>query len=118
MQATEPRYLDRLVVKVDGITRFVRMKEIDWIEAAGVYVTLHASGKAFLYRGSLSDLEQNLDPSRFLRIHRSVIVNIESIVQMEPLSHGEFEVLLRDGSHPRVSRTYRNSMEKRLGQSL
>jgi len=118
MQSTETRYLDRLAVKVDGITRFVRVKDIEWIEAAGVYVTLHSSGKEFLYRASLTELVQSLDPIRFLRIHRSVIVNIESIVQLEPLSHGEFEVFLKDGSHSRVSRTYRNSLEKRLGQKL
>jgi two-component system LytT family response regulator len=118
MQATDTRYLDRLAVKMDGITRFVRVKDIEWIEAAGVYVTLHTSGKEFLYRASLTDLAQSLDPNRFLRIHRSVIVNIESIVQLEPLSHGEFEVRLKDGSNPRVSRTYRNSMEKRFGQKL
>jgi two-component system LytT family response regulator len=118
MQAPETRYLDRLAVKTDGITRFVRVKDIEWIEAAGVYVTLHISGKEFLYRTSLGDLVQTLDPSRFLRIHRSAIVNIESIVQLEPLSHGEFEVLLKDGSHPRASRTYRAAMEKRLGQRL
>jgi len=117
-RATATRYLDRLAVKVDGITRFIRAKDIEWIEAAGVYVTLHASGKESLYRASLTDLEQRLDPSRFLRIHRSVIVNIESVVQLEPISHGEFELLLRDGSRPRVSRTYRSSMERRLGQKL
>jgi len=117
MQAETP-YLDRLAVKTDGITKFVRVKDIEWIEAAGVYVTLHSSGKEFLYRASLTDLAQSLDPSRFLRIHRSAIVNIESIVQLEPLSHGEFEVLLKDGSHPRASRTYRTAMEKRLGQKL
>jgi len=118
MQTTEARYLDRLAVKADGITRFVRVKDIEWIEAAGVYVTLHTTGKEVLYRASLSDLEQGLDPGRFFRIHRSAIVNIECIVQLEALSHGEFEVLLRDGSHPRVSRTYRSSLEKRLGQRL
>jgi two-component system, LytTR family, response regulator len=56
--------------------------------------------------------------SRLLRIHRSVIVNIDSIVQLEPLSHGEFELLLKDGSHARVSRTYRSVLENRLGQKL
>ena len=118
MQSTETQYLDRLAVKVDGITRFVRVRDIEWIEAAGVYVTLHTLGKELLYRASLTELAQSLDPIRFLRIHRSVIVNIESIVQLEPLSHGEFEVLLKDGTHSRVSRTYRNSLEKRLGQKL
>jgi two-component system LytT family response regulator len=117
-QATGTRYLDRLAVKTDGITRFVRVKDIEWIEAAGVYVTLHVSGRASLHRASLTDLEQSLDPSRFLRIHRSIIVNIDSVMQLEPLSHGEFELLLKDGSRPRVSRTYRSSMEKRFGQRL
>jgi two-component system, LytTR family, response regulator len=117
-QSIEPQYLDRLAVKVDGITRFVRVKDIEWIEAAGVYVTLHTSGKEYLYRASLTELAQSLDPVRFLRIHRSVIVNVESIVQLETLSHGEFEVYLKDGSHSRVSRTYRSSMEKRFGQKL
>ncbi|WP_353069173.1 LytTR family DNA-binding domain-containing protein [Tunturibacter empetritectus] len=118
MQATQPRYLDRLAVKTDGITRFVRVKDIEWIEAAGVYVTLHTSGKEFLYRAALTDLTESLDPSLFLRIHRSFIVNIENIVQLESLSHGEFEVLLKDGSRPRVSRTYRSSIEKRFRQKL
>lgn len=117
-QATESRYLDRLAVKLDGIIRFIRMSDIEWIEAAGVYVTVHAFGKESLYRASLTDLEQKLDPSRFLRIHRSVIVNVESVVQLEPLSHGEFELLLRDGSRPRASRTYRSLLEKRFGQRL
>jgi two-component system LytT family response regulator len=117
-QVTEKPYLDRLAVKTGEIIRFVRVKDIDWIDAAGVYVTLHTSGKASLYRASLTDLEQSLDPSHFLRIHRSVIVNIDSVVQLEPLSHGEFELLLKDGSRPRVSRTYRPSMEKRFGQRL
>lgn len=118
MQATETRYLDQLAVKTDGITTLIRATNVDWIEAAGVYVTLHTSGKEVLYRCSLNDMEKSLDPIRFLRIHRSAIVNVDSIVQLEPLSHGEFEILLKDGSHPRVSRTYRNSMEKRFGQKL
>lgn len=118
MQATETRYLDRLAIKADGITRFLHVKDIEWIEASGVYVTLHSSGKELLYRASLTELARSLDPRRFLRIHRSVIVNIDSIVQLEPLSHGEFELLLKDGSHARVSRTYRTTIESRLGQKL
>ncbi|WP_263382184.1 LytR/AlgR family response regulator transcription factor [Granulicella arctica] len=117
-EATETRRLDRLAIKTNGVTTFVRVENIDWIEASGVYVTLYVSGKPTLYRASLTDLEQSLDPRRFIRIHRSAIVNIESIVQMETLSHGEFEVTLKDGSHPRVSRTYRDSLEKRFGQRL
>ena len=109
---------DRLVVKSGGITRFVRVVDIDWIEAAGVYVNLHVAGKELLYRAALHELAERLDPMRFVRIHRSTIVNIESILELEPISHGEFEVVLKDGSRSRVSRSYRAELEKRLGQAL
>jgi len=110
--------LDRLVVKSGGSTRFVRVADIDWIEAAGVYANLHVGGKELLYRAALNDLAEKLDPIHFVRVHRSAIVNIESIVRLEPISHGEFDVILRDGSRSRISRTYRRQLEKRLGQSL
>jgi two-component system LytT family response regulator len=110
--------LDRLVVKSGGSTRFVRAADIDWIEAAGVYANLHVGGKELLYRAALSELAERLDPVRFVRIHRSAIVNIESILHLEPISHGEFEVILKDGSRSRISRSYRAQLEKRLGQSL
>jgi len=112
------RRLDRLVVKSGGTTRFIRVIDIDWIEAAGVYVTLHVGGKELLYRAALNDLAEKLDPRRFVRVHRSALINIESVLQLEPISHGEFEAVLRDGSRTRVSRTYRGQLEKRLGQTL
>ena len=112
------RYLDRLVVKANGATRFIPVAEIDWIEAAGVYVTLHIAGKELLYRSALHELTAHLDPMRFIRVHRSCIVNIDSVVELQPISHGEFAILLKDGRRARVSRTYRTQLEKRLGQSL
>jgi two-component system LytT family response regulator len=112
------RKLDRLVVKSAGTTRFIRAIDIDWIEAAGVYVTLHVCGKELLYRAALNDLAERLDPRRFVRVHRSALVNIESIIQLEPMSHGEFEAVIKNGSRTRVSRTYRALLEKRLGQPL
>ena len=112
------RYMDRLAVKGNGRTRLLRVAEIDWIEGAGVYVNLHASGNESLYRSTLNELSRHLDPVRFVRIHRSVIVNIESVIELRPLSHGEFELLLKDGHRSRVSRTYRIELERRLGQSL
>ena len=114
--AAPPR--DRLVVKSLGSTRFVRLQDIDWIEGAGVYVTLHVGSEEVLYRGSLSELAEMLDPLKFVRIHRSVIVNIESIKHLERVTHGEFDAILKDGSRTRVSRTYRAQLERRLGQSL
>jgi two-component system LytT family response regulator len=111
-------YLDRLVVKGSGTTRFIRVADIDWIESAGVYVNLHIAGKKLLYRSALNELSGHLDPMRFIRVHRSSIVNIDSIVELQPISHGEFELVLKDGHRSRVSRTYRTHLEKRLGQSL
>ena len=108
----------RLVVKAAGTTRFIRVADIDWIEAAGVYVNLHAGGKELLYRMALNELAERLDPMRFVRVHRSSMVNIESILHLEPISHGEFDVVLKSGSRTRVSRTYRALLEKRLGQAL
>jgi len=116
---SEPgRYIDRLVVKGSGTTRFIRVADIDWIEGAGVYVNLHVAGKELLYRSALNELASHLDPLRFIRVHRSAIVNLDSIVQLQPISHGEFEIVLKDGHRSRLSRTYRTQLEKRLGQSL
>lgn len=112
------RYLDRLVVKSGGSTRFIRVADIDWIEAAGIYVNLHIAGKELLYRSALNDLSARLDPMRFVRVHRSAVVNIDSIVELQPISHGEFELVLKDGHRSRVSRTYRTELETRLGQPL
>jgi two-component system, LytTR family, response regulator len=115
---TARRPLDRLVVKSGGTTRFVKVAEIDCIEAAGIYVNLHVAGKELLYRSTLQELIERLDPLRFVRVHRSAVVNIESILHLEPISHGEFEVMLKHGVRSRVSRTYRLQLERRLGQSL
>jgi two-component system LytT family response regulator len=112
------RPLDRLVVKCGGSMRFIRAAEIDWIEAAGVYVHLHVADQQFLYRTALHELAERLDARRFVRVHRSAIVNIESILQLEPVSHGEFDVVLKNGARTRVSRNYRAQLENRLGQPL
>ncbi|HUE42269.1 MAG TPA: LytTR family DNA-binding domain-containing protein [Candidatus Sulfotelmatobacter sp.] len=117
-EPSREQWLDRLVVKAAGTTRFVRVADIEWIEAAGVYVTLHVGAKEVLYRAALNDLARKLDPMRFVRVHRSAIVNIESVSHLQPISHGEFEVVMKSGSRSRISRTYRAALEKRLGQSL
>jgi two-component system LytT family response regulator len=117
-EPTQEKWLDRLVVKSGGTTRFIRVADIDWIESAGVYVNLHVGTKELLYRAAMHDLAEKLDPMRFVRVHRSAIVNIESVSHLEPISHGEFEAVLRSGGRARISRTYRAEIEKRLGQSL
>jgi len=112
------RYWDRLVIKSGGTTSFIRLSDVDWIESASVYVNLHVKGKEILHRVALHELAAKLDPMRFVRIHRSAVVNIDSILYLEPISHGEFEVVLKDGSRARISRSYRPELEKRLGQTL
>lgn len=79
---------------------------------------LHVAGAEVLHRMALTDLAGQLDPQRFVRVHRSLIVNVDSIARLEPLSHGEFEVVMKDGARRRISRTYRASLEQCLGQSL
>lgn len=110
--------LQRIVIKGRGTTRFLDVTEVECIEAAGVYVVLHAGGKELLHRSSLTDIEGKLDAQHFIRIHRSAIVNLAHVAHLEPISHGEFEVVLKSGKRVRLSRTYRGPLEQRLGQSL
>ena len=106
------------MVKSGGSTRFVRAADIDWIEAAGVYANLHVGIKELLYRAAQSQVAERLDPVRFVLIYRSVIPNIAKSTPPGADSHGEFEVILKDASRSRISRSYRAQLEKRLGQSL
>jgi two-component system LytT family response regulator len=110
--------LDCLMIKDGGRVLFLRVEEIDWIEAAGVYVQVHAAGKTWLHRISLSELEAKLNARRFLRIHRSTIVNLQRVRELRPHSHGDFLVALHDGTELKLSRSYRQKVEASLGQSL
>lgn len=122
IQTKQPRNngapLDCLIIKNGGRVLFLRVEEIDWIEAAGVYVQVHATGKTWLHRISLGELEAKLDARRFLRIHRSTIVNLQRVKELLPHSHGDFLVLLHDGTELKLSRGYRQKVEASLGQSL
>ncbi|MBO0721233.1 MAG: response regulator transcription factor [Blastocatellia bacterium] len=110
--------LDCLMIKNSGRVIFLRVEEIDWIEAAGVYVQVHTVDKTWLHRISLGELEAKLDSRRFLRIHRSTIVNLQKVKELLPHSHGDFLVLLHNGTELRLSRGYRQKVEASLGQSL
>jgi two-component system LytT family response regulator len=111
-------YLTRLVIKAGGRVFFINVEEIDWIEAADYYVRLHVGGKSHLMRETMTNLERQLDPRRFQRIHRSTIVQLDSIATLEPYYHGDYVVLLRDGTQLKMSRRYRQKVEAALGQSL
>jgi two-component system, LytTR family, response regulator len=110
--------LDCLMIKDGGRVLFLRVEEIDWIEAAGVYVQIHIAGKTWLHRISLGELEAKLGARQFLRIHRSTIVNSQRIRELHPHSHGDFLVVLHDGTELKLSRSYRQKVEASLGQSL
>jgi two-component system LytT family response regulator len=101
------KYVDKLIVRAGGRVLFLRADEIDWIEAAGNYVRLHAGKEEYLYRETMTKLEEQLNPERFARIHRSTIVNIERIKELQPWFRGDYVILLRDNSKLILSRTYR-----------
>jgi two-component system, LytTR family, response regulator len=111
IQAQPPRSRERLMVRADGRLYFVRVDDIDWIEAAGNYVKLHVGRETHLMRETMAGIEALLDPSRFLRIHRSAIVNLDRVREMQPWFSGEYTVILRDGTQLRLSRVYRDRLE-------
>jgi two-component system LytT family response regulator len=102
----EKKYPERLIVKSGGRVFFVRADEIDWVEASGNYVKLHTRNEAYLLRESMKNMEAKLDPKTFVRIHRSAIVNIDSIKELEPWFHGEYIVIMRDGTRLTASRVF------------
>jgi two-component system, LytTR family, response regulator len=109
---------ERFVVKSGGRVFFLKNDEIDWIEAAGNYVRLHIGTETHLLRETMSAIQKKLDPSRFIRIHRSTFVNIEKIKELQPWFHGEYVVILRDGTQLTMSRSYRSNLPELLGTSL
>lgn len=106
---------DRIAVKLDGRVIFLRPGEIDWIEAQDNYVKLHAGREAHLVRDTLSNFETRLDARRFIRIARSTIVNIDRVKEMQPMFHGEYVVILHDGTKLTMSRGYRETLQQYLG---
>jgi two-component system LytT family response regulator len=110
-----PKPLERLALKTAGRITFLKADEIDWIEAAGNYVRLHAGGEAHLLRETMSRLEGRLDAARFVRIHRSTIVQLDRIRELQPWFHGDYRVRLRDGTELTLSRGYRPKLQELLG---
>jgi two-component system, LytTR family, response regulator len=112
--AGEKNYLTRLMIKASGRVVLLKVGEIDFIEADGNYAKLHVGRKAHLLREKMHDLEGRLDPAKFVRIHRSIIVNLERIKELHPHFNGDYIVVLEDGRQLRLSRTRRENLEARL----
>jgi two-component system LytT family response regulator len=117
-RGAEPVHRDRLVVKTGGRVYFVRVGEIDWCEADGNYVALHAGAQRHFVRRTMASLEAQLDPRRFVRIHRSAMVNIDRIQELQPTFGGEYVVVLRNGERLPLSRGYRDALQTRLQTRL
>jgi two-component system LytT family response regulator len=113
-----PKQIEYLTVKSAGHVTFVTLASIDWIEAADYYVGLHVGPKTHLLRRSIAELEQDLDPNMFFRIHRSTIVNLGRIRGLKLNEDGEYTVLLECGTCLRLSRRYRRPLQARLGLRL
>ncbi len=110
----QPAEARRFIIKNGNTIEVVKLADIDWIEAADYYSTLHVAGKAHMLRRSLSDLDAQLSPQGFARTHRSAIVNLDRIKALEVREDGEYEVVLRDGQRLRMSRSYRKDVLVRL----
>jgi two-component system LytT family response regulator len=115
---SQSQHLERLVVKSQGRVFFLKTDEIDWIEAQGKHVSIHIGKETHLVREAMNSLETELDPKKFARIHKSTIVNIDRIKQLQPLVHGDFKVILRDSTVLTISRRYRQKIDELLGKSL
>ena len=117
-QASQPlqgRAGTRIPVRNDGSIQFVNTDEIDWIDAAGDSVRLHVGKTTHALRKSMGEMLSMLDESQFLRIHRSTIVNVASVRELQPYFHGEYVVVMRDGSKLKLSRGHRDKLAKLLG---
>ncbi|SRR5579871_438234 len=106
---------DRVAIKSAGQVSFVKISDIDWIEAADYYACLHVGSKSHLMRRSMAELEQDLDPSVFCRVHRSSIVNLDRVRGLKLSEDGEYEVLIENGARVRLSRRYRKQLQERMG---
>jgi two-component system LytT family response regulator len=102
----------RFMIKAHQQITFVRDEDIDWIEAAGNYLELHAGKDVHLLRQTMKDIESRLDPERFMRIHRSTIVNMDRVRDLHQMFNGEYEVRLTTGQKLTMSRTYRKNLDR------
>ena len=109
------RSISRIAVKSRGQTLFLNVSDIDWIEAASYYACLHAGAATHVVRRSLQDLERDLDEGTFVRIHRSIIVNLDRVRGLELQDSGEYEVMLESEARLRLSRRFRKRLQDRLG---
>lgn len=108
--ASRSRFASRLMVRLRDRIHFVRTEDVDWFEAAGNYVRLHVADRSHLIRSTMSAIEDRLDPQQFVRIHRSTIVNVDRIKEIQPWAGGDYLAILKSGQQLRISRGYRDAL--------
>jgi two-component system, LytTR family, response regulator len=116
--ASATPYAERIVVKKNSRVTLLDVQAVDWIEAADYVVRIHAGGAVHVLREPIAELEQRLDPRRFFRIHRSTIVNLDRVKELQPLFHGEYVVIMRGGAELRLSRARRDRLQQLLGARI
>ncbi|MGH7566565.1 MAG: LytR/AlgR family response regulator transcription factor [Gemmatimonadota bacterium] len=116
--ASPNRWIERLVIRSQDRAWFVRVADIEWVEAADYNVRIHTADRTYTTRETLSGLAEQLDPHRFVRVHRSTIVNIDRVREIQPYFHGAYILVLQDGTEIRLSRARRLAFEEALGQTL
>ena len=109
---TRSRYSDRFIIKTDDRVFFIRADQVEWIEAQGNYVYLHADKEKYLLRHALTALEQQLDPRQFQRIQRGAVVNVDAIRELLPWFRGEYRVILKSGAELKLNRRYRDAFQR------
>ena len=113
--AERPARNDRLAIRTKDAVQFVRIPEIDWLQADGNYTSLHLGTLTLSIRETFSDLEERLNPFGFVRVHRSIIVNSDRILRVEPWSHGEYLIVLRNGAKVNTGRGYTDNVRALFG---
>ena len=113
-----PRHLERLVIKNGGRVFFLNVQDVYCIESEGNYVRVYDNQKGYLLRETISNLEEQLDPKQFRRIHRSAIVKIDRIKEMQPWFHGEYRIIMENGKELTLSRNYRANFQGAVGNSI
>lgn len=113
---TQPKPANRLVVKTEGRVLLLKNEDVDWVEAADNYIILHIGADTHMLRETMTSIESRLPSEKFIRVNRSTIVNIDRIKELQPLFHGEYVIILKNGTKLTLSRGYREKLDQLLGR--
>ncbi len=112
------KFIERFIIKASGRVFFLKAEEIMWIEAEGNYVLLHTPHKKHIFREAIGNLEQKLNPHKFCRVSRSVIVNLDFVRELQPFFRGDYQVILQNGTELKLSHRYRQNLNRYFGGSI